>query len=51
MTWCPQIGPAQVTNVQTGAVEAYTGWELAKSFGTWMDSNNNANPSVAFEPR
>ena len=50
VTLCLQIGPTPVTNVQTGAPQPYTGWELAKAFGTWIDSHNLANPSVATDP-
>jgi 5-methylthioadenosine/S-adenosylhomocysteine deaminase len=39
-----------VTNVQTGAPQPYTGWELAKAFDTWIDSHNIATPSVATNP-
>ena len=50
VTLCLQIGPEPVTNVQTGAVEPYSGWELAKHFGTWINSHNIATPSVAINP-
>ena len=50
VTLCLQVGPTRVQNVQTGATEAYTGWELAKAFGTWIDSHNLAQPSVALNP-
>lgn len=50
VTLCLQIGPTPVTNVQTGVVQPYTGWELAKAFGTWINSHNIANPSVATHP-
>jgi 5-methylthioadenosine/S-adenosylhomocysteine deaminase len=50
VTLCLQIGPTPVTNVQTGTPEPYTGWELAKHWGTWIDSHNLANPSVATNP-
>ena len=50
VTLCLQIGPTPVTNVQTGVPQPYTGWELAKAFGTWIDSHNIATPSVATNP-
>jgi 5-methylthioadenosine/S-adenosylhomocysteine deaminase len=51
VTLCMQIGPGNITNVQTGAPAGVTGWGLAKSFGTWIDSHNLATPSVATDPQ
>ena len=50
VTLCVQTNNAPVTNVQTGATESYTGWELAKHYGAWINSHNIANTAFLNDP-
>ncbi len=50
VTLCLQTNQNPVTNVQTGATESYSGWELAKHYGSWIDAHNLANPNFVFDP-
>ncbi len=35
-----------VVNAKTGATESYSGWELAASFGCWINNHNVGTPST-----
>jgi len=50
VTLCIQTSQAEVTNAQTGNLEGYSGWELAKHYGTWIDAHNIANPTFLDDP-
>jgi hypothetical protein len=50
VTLCIQTNQNPVTNAQTGAVEPYSGWELGKHYGTWLDAHNIATTAFLDNP-
>ncbi|MDH3279754.1 MAG: amidohydrolase family protein [Gammaproteobacteria bacterium] len=42
-------GPTPVVDPKTGDVQPYSGWELAKSFGCWINNHNVGNTSTVID--